>query len=91
MYFNKEEDLGKEEFKLGYKEDNNDNDNNIEDEDEEEELYEISDRKFAPDPVPPLYISPLSWEDRDVITKNTYQICLPPYVMESHLLYGKGM
>ena len=34
---------------------------------------------------------PLIWEDRDVIAKNAYRICLPLNVMESLILYGEGM
>ena len=58
MYFNEEEDLGKEQCKLGYGEDANDNDDNEEDENEEEGWYEISNRKFARDTVLPLYVPP---------------------------------
>ena len=58
MYFKKEEDLGKEECKLGYEEYDNYNNDNKEDEDEEEEWYEIYNRKFAPDPVLTLDIPP---------------------------------
>ena len=60
IYFNEEEDLCKGECELGYEEDDNNNDDNKEDENKEEGWYEISDRKFAPDPVLPLDISPLS-------------------------------
>ena len=68
MYLNEEEDSGEEECEIGYKEDYDDKNDNEENEDEQEEWYTISDRKFAPDPVPPpIYTPPLSWEDRDVI------------------------
>ena len=58
MYSNRDEDPGKEEFELGYKEDDNDDDDddNKEYEDEEGEWYEISDRKFSLNPVLPIYI-----------------------------------
>ena len=91
MYFNEEEDSGKEESELGYKEDDDDDDDNKVDEDEEEEWWNISDSKFAPYPVLPLDISPLIWEDRDVISNNVYCVCLPPNGMESPVFYCKGM
>ena len=78
-------------MRTGYKEDDDDDENNEEYEDNEEEWYDISDRKFAPNPVLTLDIPPLIWEDRDVITKNAYQICLPPNAMESLVSYVKGM
>ena len=72
MYLNEEEDSGKEELKLVYKEDADDGNDNEEDEDEEEEWYDISERKFYLDPVLPLYIPPLSWGDRYLIANNAY-------------------
>ena len=60
MSLNEEKDLGKEECKLEYKSEYDDNDDKKEDEDEEEECYKISDSKFAPDPVLPLDMPPLS-------------------------------
>ena len=80
-----------EERELGYEEDDDGENDNEEDEDEEEEWYKISDRRFAPDPVLPLDISPLIWEDRYMIAKNSYLICLPPSVMESLISYEEGM
>ena len=62
MYFNEEEDSGEEECELGYKGDDDDGDDNEEYEDKEEGWYNISNRKFAPDPVLPLDISPLIWD-----------------------------
>ena len=53
IYFNKEENSGKEECELRYEEDDNDDDDNEEDVVEEEEWYKIFDRKFALDPVLP--------------------------------------
>ena len=60
-------------------------------EDEEEEWCKISYRKFTPDPVLPLDISPLSWEDRDVIAKSTHHIFFPSNVMEYLVFYIKVM
>ena len=58
MYLNEEEDSGEEEFELVYEEDGSGNNDNGEYGYEEEKWYNISDRKFSPDPVLPLDIPP---------------------------------
>ena len=62
MYFNKGEDLGEEECKLGYKEDEGDENDSKYYEGNEKERHEFSERKFATYPIPPLDISPLIWD-----------------------------
>ena len=52
-------------------------------------MYPISDRKLATYPILPVYISPLSLYDRDVIVKNVYQICLLPNLIDSLVSYSE--
>ena len=86
MYLNEEEDLFEEECELGYQEDYNDDSDTGEYEDEEEEWYKISDRKFAPDPVQNLDISPLIWDT----PPNPAEIGSGPLRLERLLVQGVG-
>ena len=86
MYFKRDEDSGEYECELRYKEDGDDNNDNKEDENQEEEWYEISVRKFVPDPVLPLYISSLSWDT----PPNPAEIGSSPLRLEQFQVRGGG-